>query len=183
MLGVEILRRALDELIKSPTALTPDDMASQLATLRAAFVEQLGREAAARFELPDAFTRYLEAAGGAQYDRSVTFWSFASMVRSTASWLRIKGSADPEERPADGPWIHFASYGDKHWLFLCCDRGHPEFGHVAEGYDLIPWMDEEELEYNMRFALIDPWGDESPPEARWTFLGLLELLTQRERAR
>ncbi|MCA9714288.1 MAG: hypothetical protein KC468_06340, partial [Myxococcales bacterium] len=84
-----------------------------------------------------------------------------------------------DERPADGPWVHFASYGDKHWLFLCCDRAHPEYGHVAEGYDVVPWMDEEELDYNLRAALIDPWGDESPDDARWSFAALLRLLVDR----
>ena len=173
-----VLRRALDELIKTPTALAPAELATHMAALQAAFVAALGPEAAARFELPDELRLYLEAAGGAQYDRSITLWSLAGMIRSTESWMRIKGGEDPEERPADGPWIHVASYGDKHWLFLCCDRAHAEFGHVAEGYDLVPWMDEEELEYNLRYALVDPWGDESPPEARWSFFGLLELLTE-----
>lgn len=176
------LPRLFTRLHITPTPLAAAEVAAHVAALRAVFATSLSADAAARFAIPAAFEAYLHAAGGDQYDGAVTLWSLAGMVRSTEVWARLRGCDDPDERPADGPWVHFASYGDKHWLFLCCDRAHLEFGNVAEGYDVVPWMDEDELDYNMRGALVDPWGDESPPDARWTFDALLELLADRAAA-
>lgn len=159
-----------------PAPLAAHELANSVAKLRTCIINELGHDAAARLVLPDNFVTYLKLAGAAEHTTPLlTLLSLDAMVHSTASWLSLSRGVYEDEQPADGPWIHVASYGDKHWLFLCCDSGHPEFGNVAEGYDLIPWMDQEELMFNLRATLIDPWGDESPESARWTFADLLAL--------
>ena len=170
--------------------LGPVEVDAELEPLRSAIARALGEEALARLSIPASFRRFLESAGGGQIEGWPTFWSLASMVRSTISWLGHvdrKELYDPslfedggplavDEEPADGPWIHFATYGDKRWLFLCCDREHAEFGHVAEGYDSTPWIFAPELDFDMSTPSGDDWDEVAPPEARWTFTQLLALL-------
>lgn len=170
--------------------LDPVEVDAQIEPLRSAIARALGEEALARLAIPAPFRRFLESAGGGQLEGDPTFWSLASMVRSTISWLDHvdrKERYDPslfedggplavDEEPADGPWIHFATYGDKRWLFLCCDRDHPELGHVAEGYDSTPWIFAPELDFDMSTPSGDDWDELAPPEARWTFAQFLALL-------
>jgi hypothetical protein len=170
--------------------LSPAEVDGQLEPLRSAIAGALGEEALARLAIPAAFRRFLESAGGGQLEGDPTFWSLASMVESTISWLGHvdrKELYDPslfedggplavDEEPADGPWIHFATYGDKRWLFLCCDREHPEFGYVAEGYDSTPWIFAPGLDFNMSRHSGETWDAPEPPEARWTFAEFLALL-------
>ncbi|MEZ4384943.1 MAG: hypothetical protein R3A79_26675 [Nannocystaceae bacterium] len=180
-------------LASRPAPLRPLSAAevdAQLEPLRSAIAGALGEDALARLVIPAAFRRFLESAGGGQLGGDPTFWSLASMVESTSSWLchvDRKELYDPcifvdggplavDEEPADGPWIHFATYGDKRWLFLCCDREHPEFGHVAEGYDSTPWVFAPGLDFSLSRLSGEAWDDPDPPDARWTFAAFLALL-------
>ncbi len=175
--------------------LSAAEVDAQLAPLRVAIANALGEDALARLVLPVAFSRFLESAGGGQIEGDPTFWSLATMVRSTIAWLDHvdrKELYDPnifddggplaaDEEPADGPWIHFATYGDRRWLFLCCDREHPEFGHIAEGYDSTPWIFAPELDFDMSRPSADDWGEPAPEDARWTFAEFLAQLHPRGR--
>ena len=177
----DALARCVHRLTDDPRPLSAEAVAAGLSRLQEMFSEHLGALATERLQVPGSFLAYLRLAGGGQHGESVTFWTWDSMLQSTASWTSLYADYQPEpeweERPATGPWLHVASFGDKHWLFLCCDRAHPEHGHVAEGYDLVPWMDEDELDFNMG-SVLDPWGDDSPDDARWTFEELLLLLAE-----
>ena len=166
------------QLPPRPVPLSPDHLQAGLDALRATFLAHLGPEGARRFVPPPGLLEVLCAAGGAAYEGRVTFLSLASMMAETAGWLSLTPADEPDA--ADGPWLQVASFGDKHWLFLCCDASHPEYGHIAEGYDVTPWMDASELDYDLQ-SVLDPWDEGAglDPAARWTLAGLLDLLAPR----
>lgn len=178
------LSKLVGELLgeQQPSPLSAAEVRSLTDAFRAAFLAHQGPEAAARFAMPADFVAYLRANGGARIDGRVIILSAEEMLSSTVHWMGVFASTSPEpmdedEEPADGPWIKVAFFGDKHWLFLCCDRAHPEHGHVAEGYDLVPWMDVKGLDLDLA-SVLDPWGATADADRRSTLAGMLRLLKE-----
>lgn len=155
-------------------AASPAAVQSSLEALRVAFVQVLGASAAARFAPPPALRTWLLAAGGSATGGLVRFLPLPVMVDETVGWLgAFTWEACEGERPATGPWVQVASRGDKHAYFLCCDRTHPELGHVCVGHDIVPWMDEGALSWQVDLAH-DPFTDPPlPADARWDLPGFV----------
>lgn len=143
-------RRDLAVLTAKAVPLADPTIDAGLTHLRGAFVDVLGPGAAGRFDPPAELRAWLRVMGGAPVSSRLHFYDLQTMIAQTEDWLQAYlWGADDDERPADGPWVQVGRHGDKHGYFLCCDRDHPEWGHVARGHDVVPWMDEDALRWDV----------------------------------
>jgi hypothetical protein len=62
----------------------------------------------------------------------------ATMLAATRNDARLFAGDRPPGEPC---WLTIAHWGDKHDLFLCCERDHLYFGSVVHGHDDHPWLD------------------------------------------
>jgi hypothetical protein len=71
---------------------------------------------------------------------------------------------DRELIESAGPWVQFARSGDHHHFFISCDAAASHVGHVIEGDDDHPWL-ENGLLRGLGRATLDLRG--SLPLADW----------------
>lgn len=134
---------ALPIELKPETPLVPNRLQiwkETVAPLRALFAEGFGsEEVALRFCLPADFMAFQCVVDKHRWDYSgETLLEVAEEhVREFGPLQRI-GSA--ERRTAKPEmWLEFGLASDDSWYFVCCDRGSPRFGTVAEGFGDHPW--------------------------------------------
>jgi hypothetical protein len=66
-------------------------------------------------------------------------WGLDVMVSNLASDVRVYGEMDLFE--SAGAWVQFARTGDHHHFYISCDSTSAYFGHVIEGDDDHPWLE------------------------------------------
>lgn len=55
-------------------------------------------------------------------------------------WLVSDGLALADEAAGDStPWLEIGSFGDQHWVFMCCDPEDPLYGAVVDCENCTPW--------------------------------------------
>jgi hypothetical protein len=95
-----------------------------------------------RFVLPPALVALVAATGGDFWqtlDEWHELWGTDTIVRNLA--LEVRVHDDRELIESAGPWVQFARSGDHHHFFLSCDATASHVGHVIEGDDDHPWLE------------------------------------------
>lgn len=95
-----------------------------------------------RFALPPDLSDLVELLGGDTW-RSLDEWDVlwdADVIVSNLA-LEVRVHDDRELIETAGPWVQFALSGDHHHFFIYCDDSAAHFGHVIEGDDDHPWLE------------------------------------------
>ncbi len=116
--------------------------------VRRMFAAHLGEAAAGRLLVPVDYALFAAEVGGLdcpdEYGMTFfdTLYGPAQMARQTISFCDMYAEEHgPGERlAACGLWL-FVGHRDKYDLHLCCDRGSPLYGVVADQHDSHPWIE------------------------------------------
>ncbi|MDH5656088.1 MAG: hypothetical protein OEZ34_09285 [Spirochaetia bacterium] len=155
------IKDVLDELLskkifeKKPAWVEEGAVAKMEEAVKAYYADFFGKETAEKnWALPVDYAEYLHSFTGLIKDKENLnkdiYDSSGTSDATTQPWWKYEMS-ELKKRCKTGEffrndtmWLSIGWWGDKHEIFLCCDKMHENFGKVFDCHDGTPWNGDDD---------------------------------------